>query len=208
MIASTGRFQISFKILALPVSLNLEQMLQHTRVSDPAIAEALVQQYYTMIYRLAISILSDPDEAEDATQETFISAVLNLDRYRGEASLKTWLYAIALNTCRSQLRKRKARTAMRKSWEALQMLRPNPTTPEESTLRTDSARQLWEAVDALDDKHRLPIILRYAHDLTVPEIARILNLNEGTAHSRLHYARKKLQGYLQQAGARQGRNTE
>ena len=59
----------------LPVSLNIEQLLQRSRVSDPVVAEALVQHYYTFVYRLALSILDDPDEAEDATQEAFIAAL-------------------------------------------------------------------------------------------------------------------------------------
>jgi RNA polymerase sigma-70 factor (ECF subfamily) len=183
----------------LPVSLNLEQLLQRSRVSDPVVAEALVQHYYTFVYRLALSILDDPDEAEDATQEAFIAAVLNLDRYRGESSLKTWLYTIALNTCRGQLRKRKARYAMRTSWQALQALKAKPPTPEQSAMRNETDSILWRAVDDLHEKHRVPIILRYAHNLSVPEIAHILDISEGTVHSRLHYARRKLQGLLIQS---------
>jgi len=109
MFADANRCLALAKVRTLPVSLNLEQLLQRSQVNDPSITEALVEQYYGYIYRLALSILNDPDEAEDAAQETFISAVLNLDRFRGEASLKTWLYSIALNTCRGQLRRRKAR---------------------------------------------------------------------------------------------------
>ena len=181
------------------MSLNLEQLLQRSRSGDPVVIEALVQQYYTAIYRLALSMLNDPDEAQDATQEAFIAASLNLHRYRGESRLKTWLYAIALNTCRGHLRKRKARQTMRKTWQGLQSLLSAPTTPEESAMRTETDAHLWDAIDALDEKHRLPVILRYAHSLTVPEIAHTLKLNEGTVHSRLHYARRKLQGYLVQA---------
>ena len=120
MSAYVNGFRTEIKTGTLAVSLNLEQLLQQSHVSDPLIAEALVQHYHALVYRLSLSILNDPDEAEDATQETFISAILNLDRYRGDSSLKTWLYSIALNTCRGHLRKRKARYAMRKTWQAIQ----------------------------------------------------------------------------------------
>jgi RNA polymerase sigma-70 factor (ECF subfamily) len=196
MLAYATSHHLRLNTRTLPVSLNPEQLLQRSHVRDPLITEALVQQYYAYVYRLALSILNDPDEAEDAAQETFIAAALNLDRYRGESSLKTWLYSIALNTCRGHLRKRKARNTMRKTWQAIYSLMSRPPTPEESALRAEADVQLWAAVDDLTEKHRVPIILRYAHNLTVPEIAQILEISEGTVHSRLHYARRKLQGVL------------
>ncbi len=188
----------------LPVSLNLEQLLQRSQTNDPVVIEALVSQYHPYIYRLALSILDDPDEAQDAVQDAFISATMNLDRYRGESSLKTWLYAIALNTCRGHLRKRRARQSMRKTWNAVQSLVSRPPTPEESALRSESDTRLWDAVDDLGEKHRLPVILRYVHSLSVPEIAQIMDINEGTIHSRLHYARRKLQGRLKSVPEKYG----
>ena len=65
-------------------------------------------------------------------------------------------------------------------------------SPEEAAAQNEAHRQLWQAVDSLDEKHRLPVILRYVHELTVAEIAASLGTNEGTIHSRLHYARKAL----------------
>lgn len=195
MLASI-KAQLQTKTRMLPVSFNLEQLLQRSQTDDPVVIEALVSQYHPFIYRLALSILDDPDEAEDAVQDAFIAATMNLDRYRGESSLKTWMYAIALNTCRGHLRKRKARQTMRKTWNAVQSLVSRPPTPEESALRNEADTRLWEAVDELGEKHRLPLILRYVHSLSVPEIAQIMGINEGTAHSRLHYARRKLQGSL------------
>jgi RNA polymerase sigma-70 factor (ECF subfamily) len=192
--------QLAYSTGTLPVSINLEQLVQGSQVRDPSISEALVNQYYASIYRLALSILNNPDDAEDATQETFIAAINNLDGYRGASSLKTWLYAIGLNTCRGHLRKRRARDTMRKAWQSLQPLRSRPPTPEQTALSHESHTQLWAAVDALDEKHRLPVILRYAHNMSVSEIAETLDVNEGTVHSRLHYARKKLHGHLQFAG--------
>jgi RNA polymerase sigma-70 factor (ECF subfamily) len=74
--------------------------------------DCLVQEYYPYIRRLALSILNDPHEAEDATQETFIAAHHSLAEYRGHSQVKTWLTAIAVNACRSRLRKRKVRQTL------------------------------------------------------------------------------------------------
>jgi RNA polymerase sigma-70 factor (ECF subfamily) len=158
--------------------------------------EAMLHEYYAYIHRLSLTILDDGSaearaEADDAAQETFITAYRSLAGFRGRSSLKTWLTAIAVNTCRARLRKRKLRQALQSTLRGLHLTRP-PDSPEETAAQNEAHRLLWQAVDSLDEKHRLPVILRYVHALTVPEIAASLGTNEGTIHSRLHYARKTL----------------
>jgi RNA polymerase sigma-70 factor (ECF subfamily) len=158
--------------------------------------EALVREHYAYIRRLSLTILDDggPDgaaEADDAAQETFITAYRSMAGFRGHASLKTWLTSIAVNACRARLRKRKLRQALYATLRGLH-LSQRMASPEETAARNEADRYLWRVVDSLDEKHRLPVILRYVHELTVPEIAASLGMNEGTVHSRLHYARKAL----------------
>jgi len=158
--------------------------------------ERLVREHYAYIHRLALTILDDgsPDsaaDADDAAQETFITAYRSLAGFRGQASLKTWLTAIGVNTCRARLRKRKLRQALQSTLWGLHRSQ-RMASPEEAAAQSETYRLLWQAVDGLDEKHRLPVILRYVHELTVPEIAESLGMNEGTVHSRLHYARKTL----------------
>ncbi|MCB9421544.1 MAG: RNA polymerase sigma factor [Ardenticatenaceae bacterium] len=159
--------------------------------------EALVYTYYDAIYRLALSILADADEAEDAAQETFIAADRALAQYRGQSSVKTWLFAIAINQCRHMLRQRQRRQTITDAWRLARILLPRPALPEETMTHTETGDLLRQAVAELKEKHRLPIILRYAHDLTAPEIAQILQISEGTVHSRLHYARRELKQKLE-----------
>ncbi|RPI33843.1 MAG: RNA polymerase sigma factor [Chloroflexota bacterium] len=154
--------------------------------------EELMRQYYAPICRLTFSILGDGDDSEDAAQETFVRAALHQDSYRAEAGQKTWLYSIALNVCRGELRKRRARRSLQQALGVAQLMRNLGPTPEEIALQNEGQECLRQAVEALDEIHRLPVILRYAHDLTVPEIAAVLDTCEGTIHSRLHYAREKL----------------
>jgi len=158
--------------------------------------ERLMQAYYPYIRRLALSILDDESEADDAAQETFIAACRSLESFRGEASPRTWLTRIAINSCRGRLRKRKVLQTLQSTLQNLHLLRTAPVSPEENALQNESDRRLWQAVDQLDEKHRLALILRYVHELTVPEIAAALDTNAGTVHSRLHYARKWLHAEL------------
>jgi RNA polymerase sigma-70 factor, ECF subfamily len=172
--------------LAQQEAVNLEVRFEH-----------LVGEYYPYIYRLAISILDDLHDAEDAAQETFVAAHRSLTGFRDEAHPKTWLTAIAINVCRGRLRKRKVRLALISTLQSLHLIKHSPSTPEQSAIQSEADLSIWQAVDNLDDKHRIPVIMRYVHEMTVPDIARTLHLSQGTIHSRLHYARQKLHDRLE-----------
>lgn len=174
---------------------DLDQTLRRSLSGDRGSIELLVRASYPAVYHLAVSILNDPHEAEDAAQESLMAAVASLNRFRGDSSFKTWLYAITINTCRGMLRKRRVRNSVQTALRLVMHSASTPT-PEDLASQSDSDRRLWVAVDLLDDKHRMPIVLRYVHDLPVQEIAEILEISEGTVHSRLHYAREKLQKLL------------
>lgn len=167
-------------------------------VNNPEMLEDMIVQYHPQVFRLALSILNHPDDAEDAAQETMIAAVGSIKDFRGEASLRTWLFAIAINTCRRHLRKRGSRRALMDALALVATQAGHNPSPEESTSQREEDRRLWAAVDALDEKHRLPTILRYAHDMSVHEISAVLGISEGTVHSRLFYAREKLQARLRE----------
>jgi RNA polymerase sigma-70 factor (ECF subfamily) len=185
-------------------------MLDHSLMSDPSRSfqvdrrcnciEDLVEDFYPMVYRLCLSILDDPDEAEDAVQETFIAACTRLKDFREESSLKTWVFAIAVNACRGLLRKRGRRSRLVEMIGRVQIFFGHNPLPEEVSGAADRSQRLWEAVERLDEKHRLPVLLRYAHDLPCSEIAQVLKISEGTIQSRLHYARKTLAGMLASEG--------
>ncbi|GAB4400091.1 MAG: hypothetical protein OHK0052_23730 [Anaerolineales bacterium] len=162
----------------------------------PLKIEELAQQHYVFIQHLAYSILDDPHEAADMTQETFLTAQRALHSFRGEAHPRTWLARITINLCRAQIQKRKRRALLANVLQSLHLVEPPAPSPEGITAQNETYQQLWQAVDALDEKHRLPVLLRYLHQMSVTEIAAILNLSEGTVHSQLHYARKKLQNKL------------
>jgi RNA polymerase sigma factor (sigma-70 family) len=98
-----------------------------------------------------------------------------------------------VNACRGRLRKRKARQALATALQSLHLARPAQPSPEALAVQREADRQLWQAVDSLDDKHRLVVIMRYVHELSTAEIATALNISQGTVHSRLFYARQQLQ---------------
>jgi RNA polymerase sigma-70 factor (ECF subfamily) len=174
-----------------------EDILRACRQGNPQAIESLVREHQGAVYRVCISILDDPSDAEDAAQETFIAAVRGLAGFRGGSTFRTWLFTIAVNVCRRQLRRRKRGLALHSSLRQTQpALAEASPDPEQTIIRAEVTDALRQAIAGLDEKHRLPVILRYFHELPVSEIARILGVNEGTLHSRLFNARERLRSHM------------
>ncbi|GAB4501443.1 MAG: RNA polymerase sigma factor [Anaerolineales bacterium] len=170
-------------------------LLDQCKRGDPAALERLVKTYQADVYRLTLSILDDPNEASDALQETFLAALRALENFRGESTLKTWLYSIAINLCRSRLARRRTRARLQ---HILEILQPTALPPEEKAIQNERETDLRQFINTMDEKHRLPLILRYDQNLPIGEIAALLRLPVGTVHSRLNSARKRLRAALEE----------
>lgn len=173
------------------------QLLQLFHSDDAAAIEMFVRAHQQGVYRLALSVLDDSAEAEEAAQDSLVAAINALDTYRGDSAFTTWLYAITLNTCRGRLRKHRSRERLMETLRSIFRL-GNETAPhpEEAAIRNEADAAVARAVASLDEKHRLPVILRYYNELPVSEIAKLLEISEGTVHSRLFTARERLRAML------------
>jgi RNA polymerase sigma-70 factor (ECF subfamily) len=177
--------------------MSIDQSLDRNKAGDAAALESLLLTYQNGIFRLALSILDDAQDAEDVAQEVLIAAMKGLDSFRGESSLKTWLYTITLNRSRNRLRSRRGKLRLvERIKSALLAGGNNPLQPEEATIQSEADALLWGAVQSLDEAKRLPVVLRYYNNLPVSEIADILKLPIGTVHSRLNAARTRLKKAL------------
>ena len=181
--------------------LPLPQLLQSCRAGEPAAIEQLVSTYRPAVFRLALSILDDAAEADEAAQDTFVAALRALGRYRGDAAFTTWLYAIALNVCRGRLRQRRSRQrllGLLQRW--LRHQPPAAPAPEARVMHDQAQAALAAAVQALPEPQRLVVVLRYYHDLRLTEIGQLLKVSERTVHNRLHAAHKTLRERLKDEG--------
>ena len=177
--------------------MNLDHLLAVGQATDEQIVEYMVQTYYTMLYRLGLHMLRDHDDAEDAAQETIVTASQKIGQYRVGTEMRAWVYAIGVNTCRAMWRKRQWQNRLHEVLVWLGQDRSDAAaSPEHHTLRSERDAHLWQAINKLSEKHRLPLILRYAHELSTAEIADVLGINEGTVRSRLHYAHRQLEARL------------
>jgi RNA polymerase sigma-70 factor (ECF subfamily) len=183
--------------------MDSKKLLAQCRAGDRVAVDQLVQEYQPQLFRLALSILDDGSQngsadAQEVTQDALLAALRSLDSYRGEAKLSTWLYSITVNLCRNHIRARQRRERVRNLFERLTTpIEDAPSQPEDVIIRMQADFSLFSIVQSLNEKHRLPVILRYYHDCSVAEIAQILDIPEGTVHSRLNTARKKVRNCLE-----------
>ena len=123
--------------------------------------------------------------------------------YQEKKSLRAWLYKIGLNLSRSHLRKRRLVERLRNTLTNIfQVDVQKQSSPEEVVIQNEKETLIWGALNKLDDRHRMVVVLRYFHELSIMEISEILSINEGTTHSRLHTARQRLKNALEQLRGR------
>jgi len=173
--------------------MTIAQLIQRSLAGDESATHTLVINHQRDVLHLAQSILGDPAEAEEAAQEAFITALRSLANFRGEASFKTWIFSITINGCRKRILKRHAQERLVRAIQSVfRITGAGPTHPEEIVIRREARTELWQAIAALGEKHRIPIMLHYDLGLSVDEIAQTLGLRPGTVLSRLFTGREKL----------------
>jgi RNA polymerase sigma-70 factor (ECF subfamily) len=152
------------------------------QANQQAIAE-FIEVYRSDVFRMALSILDDPAEADEAAQDVLLRALISLHNYRREGKLTTWLYTITLNVCRGRHRKRRNRQRLLQALYTLsgrEMLENNQL--EEQAMQNESEANIWRAVRSLPENLRIVITLRYYQALPISEIAEILGISERAVH--------------------------
>ena len=176
-------------------------LLRSCQAGDARAIARFIERYRPDVFRMALSILDDPDEAEEAAQDALLRALKSLPSYRCEGKLTTWLYAITLNICRERLRKRRGRGRLQEALQALFRVSPAERLhPEEQAIHHEANAQIWKAVQSLPENLRFTITLRYYHALPIQEVAQILGVSERAVHARLRKAHERLREALEREG--------
>lgn len=152
----------------------------------------LVYTFQDAVYNLCYRMLYDREEAEDASQEAFLRAYLNLARYDPSRSFKTWLLTIASNHCIDRLRRRRLKwLSIDEPLPSLSLSDDTPE-PEDVTILNEQSKALQELLNQLNPDYRAAVVLRYWYDYSYTEIADILDTTESAIKSRLFRARQIL----------------
>ncbi len=177
--------------------------LEALRTGDRAEFARLVETYSGVIYRLAVKMLEDPQDAEDVLQETFLKAYRSLPNFDGRSSLSTWLYRIATNEALMLLRRRKRVTVSieeplegeEQEQEPMQIV-DWCCMPEGELMSAEARAHMDKAVEALSPALRAVFVLRDIEGLSTQETGEVLNLSEMAVKTRLSRARLRLRELL------------
>lgn len=166
---------------------------------DTSVFESIVLDYQDRIYNLCRHMLGNAHEAEDAAQDTFIKAYQNLKNFKPEASLYTWLYRIAVNTCIDYRRRPFFESLFKRSDEGEEFIIDQPSnapSPERLFASKQMAHALQKSLKKISPKLRAAIILKEVEELSYEEIAEVLDISLGTVKSRISRARDELRALM------------
>jgi RNA polymerase sigma-70 factor (ECF subfamily) len=181
------------------------ELVQGAREGNERAFEALVRRHQDSIYGLVMRMVGERDIAEELTQDTFVRAWRNLDGFRGEAQVSTWLYRIAVNLLRDRhasraARERRSEVSLDDVNLPLAPLAASEPSPVEALEAEEAGAQYRRALADLDPDHRAAFLLRHQEGLAPAEIAGVLGISESNAKVRVHRARRMILDMLRKAG--------
>jgi RNA polymerase sigma-70 factor (ECF subfamily) len=163
------------------------------QAGDQATFGRLVEAYQVPVYNLAYRMLGNPQEAEDAAQETFLRAYANLASYDPTRKFSSWLFSIASHYCIDRLRRRRLRfIPLDEAPRLHESLPDHQHQPEATALAREEEQLVQHLLAQLPENYRLVITLFYWYDLSCQEIGEVVGISEGAVKVRLHRGRKKL----------------
>ena len=190
--------------------LGERRLVRRLKARDEAAFREMVQLHQEQVYNLVYRYLGNHEEAEDLSQDVFVTVFKSIDKFRGESKLSTWIYRIAANQCKNRykylarrqfhaskpLDELSERDAAGRDGGAVMSLQAHISEPDKMVEGKRLERAIQREIAGLDDEQKLLVILRDIQGLSYQEMAAITELPEGTVKSRLHRARRNLKKRL------------
>jgi len=182
-----------------------EELVARTQAGDAEAFDALIVRYSSRLYGLVYNMTSNHEDTNDLLQDIFSKAFRSIHSFRGKSSFYTWMHSIGVNMSINFLKKRGRRYTL--SLDDVDSGVQNDPDFLEATATTDPRREvnltelqkrLNEAMQKLSNDHRAVVTMFDVQGMPHSEIAKILKTSEGTVRSRLFYAHRQLQNYLQE----------
>ncbi len=167
-------------------------LILELKQNNPEVVDQVVERFSKPLFAFIMRMIDDQATAEDIFQDTWIRVIRNIGTFRGDCRFSTWLFQIALNLCRNQMR-RKAR----RSFVGIEEASNLADDPEVDGMKILQAQKVRRLVASLPSKMREVIVLRYYHNKTDVEIAEVTGLPPGTVKSRIHRATELLRSKIE-----------
>lgn len=182
-----------------------EELVEDVKKGNIDAFEDIVKKYENKVYGIVFHMMKNQNEVEDLAQEVFLKVYKNLDRFKGDSSLYTWIYKITVNLCLDELKKRKNIIYLDEKisvedGEIDKELPSNERSQEELYEDKELKENLHRCINKLPDKQKMMIVLRDIKGFSYDEIAKITNNKIGTVKSQINRARLKLKELLDKEG--------
>jgi RNA polymerase sigma-70 factor (ECF subfamily) len=185
-------------------ALEDHRLISGLQAGEESAYERLIERFQAPVYNLAWRLLSDPSDASDVVQEVFLKIFRNVGSFRGDSTLRTWVYRIAVNESHNRrrwlFRHRRGETGIEEAFDDSEA-RERPLmdageTPFDFTMNREAQILLEEGLAAINPVFRAVLVLREMDDMSYDEIAAILEVSIGTVKSRIMRGREALRRYL------------
>jgi len=194
-----------FQTITTRLSGSDAELLSRLREQSSEAFEELVDTYQGPVFGFVYRLLEDPSEASDVTQEVFLKVFRKLREFRGECSLKTWVYRIAIHEAsnrrrwffRHRLREKPMENEREEDGSQWENLVDQRDTPYEALHRREQIELITQALRSMDERLRVALVLRDIEGLSYNEIADTLQISLGTVKSRILRGREALKARLQ-----------
>ena len=172
-----------------------EELVRRARAGEQTAMNRLVDRHHAAAFRVAVSLVSDPDLAQDVAQDAFLKAFRGLDGFRGDATFRTWMLTIVANTAKGALRK-----AMRRRETALEGVAPVESpeaSPEDRAAIGEEATRARALLAQLPEKQRMSVQLRVDEGLSFREIGEVIGSSEGAARVNYFHGIRRLRELME-----------
>ena len=185
-------------------ALEDHRLISGLQAGEESAYERLIERFQAPVYNLAWRLLSDPSDANDVVQEVFLKIFRNIGHFRGESTLRTWVYRIAVNESHNRrrwlFRHRSGETGIEDTFDDNDLrekpLMDSGETPFDFTMNREAQILLEEGLAAINPVFRAALVLREIEDMSYDDISDILEVSLGTVKSRIMRGREALRRYL------------
>lgn len=157
----------------------------------------LVQKFGPILYRQIQQLTKNSTHTDDCLQNVFLKVVQNIDQFKGESALYSWLYRIARNETLNFLEKEKRRTGIDLEESTFEIIAGHATLDHFNGQQIEEL--LFKAIESLPEKQKVIFELKYLQEMKYSEISALLNTSEGALKASFHHAQKKVEEFLRNA---------